>query len=47
MSFRMSECLKLQGSVRHEGGRKAPARGGGSGAARAFTPDVLCREVLL
>ncbi|MBS9716217.1 hypothetical protein ACFFUT_11725 [Pseudohalocynthiibacter aestuariivivens] len=47
MSSAMFEHLETQGGARHEGGRGAPARGGGSGAARAFTPDVLYGEVLL
>ena len=29
---------RTEGSARTEGGRKAPARGGGSGAARAAGP---------
>jgi len=47
MSFSMFEHLETQGGAWHEGGRGAPARGGGSGAARAFTPGVFCCEVLL
>ena len=31
-------ALRTEGSARSEGGRKAPARGGGSGAARAAGP---------
>jgi len=34
-------------SARTEGGREAPARGGGTGAARAFVPGEDCSVVLL
>ena len=37
----MTWAKKNEGSARPEGGREAPALGGGSGAARWFTPGVV------